>query len=295
MNKTMLRRVRQSLRPAARPTLADALTTVSRGDQLVLQEGWRRLVREGAPLPSFADVEFRAFSQTGEDGILLFALTVAGMTNRVCVEIGFGVPECNTANLILNHGFTGLLVDGDPLAVEQGRKFYAEQKDTRAWPPRLAHAFITRESVNELVARHGIEGEIDVFSIDIDGMDYWVWEALTAISPRFVMVEANNVWGPDESVAVPYSPAFRAEYINGTPDYSGASLLAYTRMARRKGYRLVGAQRYGFNALYARHDVAPELLPEVSVASCLGHPQAVQARTVRRPGIAGRELVAIGE
>lgn len=265
----------------------DSLTTVGRGEQLLLQNEWRRLVREHAVLPPFADVEFRAFSQNSEDGMLLYVLTLLGFTNRVVVELGCGDGrECNSTNLILNHGCSGLLVDGDPEHIKHARDFFRSARDSSVWPPTLLQAFLTRETVNALVGQH-VRGSIDLLSIDVDGMDYWLWEALTVVEPRVVVVEANNVWGPDQSVAVPYSPAFQASYLDGQPDYSGASLLAFTRLAARKGYRLVGAQRYGFNAVFVRQGLGEDLLPEVSVASCLNHPQSIHAREVRGPRIVG--------
>ena len=42
--------------------------------------------------------------------------------------------------------------------------------------------------------------------------------------------------------------------------------------ARRKGYRLVGAQALGFNAFFVRDDLGADLLPEVSAAACLDRP-----------------------
>jgi hypothetical protein len=45
------------------------------------------------------------------------------------------------------------------------------------------------------------------------------------------------------------------------------------KLARKKGYRLVGANNYGFNTIYLRDDIANNLFPEVPVESILGHPR----------------------
>ena len=73
--------------------------------QILLRLKYQDLVRVGAELPSFADVEFQCFSQNGEDGILLYIMSLLGTTNRRVLEIcaGDGI-ECNAANLIVNHG-----------------------------------------------------------------------------------------------------------------------------------------------------------------------------------------------
>ena len=52
-----------------------------------------------------------------------------------------------------------------------------------------------------------------------------------------------------------------------------------------KGYRLVGAQRYGFNAFFVREDLAIYTLPTIKPADCLHHP-AVQQRMARLDEIA---------
>ena len=76
----------------------------------------------------------------------------------------------------------------------------------------------------------GFEGEIDLLSLDIDGIDYWIWEALEVIRPRVVVAEIQCIWGADRAVTVPYDPQFRAEYVQGFGIYSGASLKAFIKL-----------------------------------------------------------------
>ena len=87
-------------------------TGASQGVQLLLSLRYRDLARERLPLPALRDTEFRCFSQNGEDGLLLYLFALIGTTNRKVVEIcaGDGI-ECNAANLIINHGWHGLLFD----------------------------------------------------------------------------------------------------------------------------------------------------------------------------------------
>lgn len=251
----------------------DQVPAVNKGTQILLMLRYQELLRSGAPLPSLQDVEFRAFSQTGEDGILLYLFALIGATNRRAVEIcaGSGIT-CNTANLIINHGWQGLLFDGNREQIRFGQRFYARHEDTYLSPPRLVHAWITRENVNQLIADHGFAGELDLLSLDLDGVDYWIWEAISCVQPRVVVVEFANMWGPERAVTVPYSPDFRGRAIH--PYYAGASLMAFVKLGRRKGYRLVGSQRHAFNAFFLRADVGEELLPEVDPRSCFTHPQS---------------------
>src|SRR5210317_776510 len=71
---------------------------VDKGTQLLLSLKYQDLARSGTVLP-FHDVEFRNFSQNGEDGILHYIFALIGTTNKRCIEIcaGTGI-ECNCTN-----------------------------------------------------------------------------------------------------------------------------------------------------------------------------------------------------
>ena len=233
-------------------------------------------------LLSLRDVGFRKYSQFEEDGLLLYLFSLIPPINRTCVEICAGDgQECNTTNLIINHGWWGHLFDGDATKVQSGVKFFARHKDTFLYPPRFTHAWITASNVNNLVAESGARGPIDLLSLDLDGMDYWIWEALTVIDPQVVVCETHNVVPPDRAVTVPYDP----DFVSKTPDYLGASLAAMNRLARKKGYRLVGAHRFGFNAFFVKQGVAEAFFPEVEIAACVQDPFSEYARRERWPRV----------
>jgi hypothetical protein len=260
--------------------------------QRLLWLEYRRLISHGEDLPPFEEVGFRAYSQNEEDGLLLLIFSAVGTTNKICVEIAAGDGrECNTANLILNHGWTGLLVDGDPRNVASGRAFFGVARDTWAFPPKFVHAWIDAENVNDVVSGHGFVGEIDLLSVDIDGNDYWVWKALDCVRPRVVVIEYHNIWGPDRAVTIPYRSDFKRSPV--CRDYAGASLGAMVRLGRAKGYRLVGSNRYCFNAFFVRDDVGHALLPEVQPDWCLRHPLAQTARQARLPAVSACEWVEV--
>ena len=260
---------------------------VDRGTQLLLAMRYRELAQRGERMP-FEEVEFRNHSQNGEDGILCYIFALIGATSRKCVEIGAGRGvECNTANLIINHRWLGLLFDGDEATVKAGRDYFARHPDTWSLPPSFQHSFISAENVNELLESYGFSGEVDLLSLDIDGVDYWVWKALEVTSPRVVMLEINAIWRCEASVTVPYSPDFEAVkiYQDGVhvSYYCGASLPAFVKLARQKGYRLVGSNSYDFNVVFMRNDVGVELFPEVTAESCFSHPAAKWGHAIGRP------------
>jgi hypothetical protein len=274
--------------------IAPRMTAADKVSQLILLNQYRALVREHEPLPSWEDVEFRAFSQNGEDGILLFVFGLIGMGQRRCVEIcaGAGI-ECNTANLIVNHGWNGLLFDGNEELVQRGRAFYSQLGDTFCFPPKFERAWVTRENVNDLLDKNGFAGAVDLLSLDLDGMDYWVWEALEAIRPRVVIAEIQCIWGADRAVTVPYSSEFKTQLNGHFGVYSGASLPAFVNLAHKKGYRLVGVQRLGFNAVFVQSGIGEDVLPEVDIESCVNRPFVAWAKRELLPNVRNLQWVDV--
>ena len=251
--------------------------------QVLLQQQYKEvLARKIRPLPTFDEVGFRRHSQFEEDGILLYLFAMIGTTNKIAVEIcaGNGI-QCNTANLIVNHGWNGFLFDGGSDNVEAGKAYFASHKNTFLWPPTFTQTWITAENVNEVVQKVGVYGEIDLLSLDIDGVDYWVWKAIDCIQPRVVVCETQNAIVADKALTVPYDASFSMEI----PDHCSASLAAMSKLASEKGYRLIGAHRYGFNAFFMRNDIAKDLFPAVPVAACLQHSYSKHAQEVRWPKV----------
>ena len=255
--------------------------------QLGLKLFYNHLIQSGLSLPKLSEVGFQAYSQSDEDGIILFIFSVIGTIHKRCVEIcaGNGI-ECNTANLIINHGWTGLLVDGNPKLVRQGNSFYRKNKATYVYPPNFLCTWITRDNVNKLLLENSFSGEVDLLSIDMDGVDYWIWEALDAINPRVVVVEYSDIIGPEKSLTVPYSDRFNPyQYptTRGLPNFCGASLRAFVKLADKKGYRLVGCNRYGYNAFFIRKDLGVQAIPEIPIEECFKHPKVLWGMENRWP------------
>ena len=192
---------------------------------------------------------FRLLSQNQEDGILWSLFQQIGTTTKPVGELGSGATGGNAAMLAGEFGWTGLLVEGD-----QGKVEYAGRRFPRA---KAVCAWITPETVNDLLERNGFAGEVDLLSVDVDGVDYWVWQAITVCSARLVMLEYNSMFGPDRAVTVPYDPKFNRR--DHRFCYYGASLSAMTQLSATKGYRLVAVEPTGVNAFFLRNDVAPEI------------------------------------
>lgn len=229
--------------------------------------------------PPLKETGFRIYSQFEEDGILLFLFAVLGTRNKAFVDIGAGdgVVNSNCANLAINFGWHGLFIEKSLEWVQQGIRFYGKHPDTFLYPPKFVCAQVTRENVNSLIQEAGLEGEVDLLSIDIDGNDYWIWEALDCIQPRVVIIETHVEFGA-KSIVVPYDPNY--SYPGTHQDYHGASPIAMAKLAKRKGYRLVGGIQYGFNTIYVQEGLQEDLIPEVTIESILQHPRMKERKGV---------------
>jgi len=185
----MKRMLKKFLKRLAQPIVDELiLPSVNRPNneavaQKMLLHQYRLLASQGNDwLPSIKDVGFRKYSQFEEDGILLYIFSLVPPMNKKCVEICAGNgQECNTANLIINHGWWGYLFDGNEQNVKEGAEFFSRNKDTFLYPPRFTRAWVTAENVDDVIAKAGVSGPIDLLSLDIDGMDYWVWKAISVI------------------------------------------------------------------------------------------------------------------
>lgn len=271
----MKERLRRAIHRAAevflRPVI-DQQAGIGKQSQILLSLKYQSMVQRDERLPGLKEVGFDVFSTTWEDGILLYLFSLLGMKTRRCVDIGAGVVWGSlTANLIVHHAFQALLIDGDEQNVRKTREYYARHPQTCFQPPVCLQTLVTRENVNQILLKQGFEGEIDLLSIDIDGMDYWIWKALDCVKPRVVVVEYQDILGSERSWTVPYQADFNSRQYDvnrEVPNYGGASLAAFVKLGREKGYRLVGCNKGGWNAFFVRKDLGEKWFPEVSTESC---------------------------
>jgi hypothetical protein len=174
--------------------------------------------------------------------------------NETFIEFGVeNYEESNTRFLMLNNNWRGMVLDGC------GADIRAIQKDPIYWQYDLQAkaAWITRENIDTLLSQSGFSPDVGLLSIDIDGNDYWIWEAIQSIRPRIVLVEYNGLFKL-APVAVPYRDDFHRTSAHHSNLYYGSSLAALHSLARKKGYVLVGSNFWGHNAFFVRSDIAGE-------------------------------------
>lgn len=192
---------------------------------------------------------FTAYSQGDDDGILEEIFRRIGTTNRQFIDFGCaGGIENNTTYMALT-GWNGLWMDGSDAGIRSVRQHFGQFIETGKL--KVKQAFITRENINDLIRDAGMDAQPDLLSIDIDGNDYWVWEAIDCIHPRAVVVEYNAVFRPPHQIVQEYNPSFQW----ASDAYFGASLKALEVLGARKGYSLVGCNFAGVNAFFVRDDL----------------------------------------
>lgn len=213
-------------------------------------------------IQSLHDVEFRVFSQFGDDGIIQWLTTHLNIPNKTFVEFGVeDYSESNTRFLLMNDNWTGLVIDGSEENISSIlRSDYYWQHELTA-----KCAFIDRENINSLISVPSMAPEIGILSVDLDGNDYWVLESITAVSPVVLIVEYNCVFGVERPVTIPYDPSFRRASAHHSNLYWGASLRAFEQLCAKMGYAFVGCNSAGNNAYFVRREKLNGIVREISV------------------------------
>jgi hypothetical protein len=202
-----------------------------------------------------ARAEFRVFSQFGDDGIIQYILSRLDLPTAEHRFIEFGVEdyrEANTRFLLVNDNWSGLIMDGSEHYISCIRN---EQIYWRHDLTALTR-FITRENINSIIEDAGFGKRIGILSVDVDGNDYWIWEAITSVDPSVVIVEYNGVFGSREAVTIPYQEDFVRQNAHYSYLYWGTSLPALCHLAARKRYTWIGCNSAGNNAYFVRSEHA---------------------------------------
>lgn len=201
---------------------------------------------------SIKEAEFKVFSQFGDDGIIQYLLNKINISVDKFVEFGVeNYEESNTRFLLMHDNWQGLVIDGSKSNITYIKN------DPIYWRYDLTavDAFITVENINHILANNGFGEKIGILSIDIDGNDYWVWQAVSDCHADIVIIEYNSMFGCERSITVPYKSDFSCKTAHYSGLYFGASLPALCDLGNYKGYSFIGCNQAGNNAYFVKNDL----------------------------------------
>ena len=200
----------------------------------------------------FSSHGYKVYSQWDEDGLIQYLISRCPEISKSFVEIGVGdYCEANTRLLLEKDNWRGMIVDS---STNNMNKVKSSELYWR-YGLKALDVFMDCENVNQALSENGFLGQIGLLSIDVDGVDYWLWKAIEVISPQIVICEYNGIFGSKAKVTVPYDPKFDRTTKHYSWLYAGASLAALDQLAVEKGYTLVGTNNGGNNAFFVRNDV----------------------------------------
>lgn len=216
------------------------------------------------------EASFDIFTYHGEDGIIFYLASLSKGIPPTFVDIGSGdCIKSNCSTLAVHFGWEGLFIDKDKKQLDVGKRFY-QRKRFEGSLLEFVQAEITEENVNQVLRTAGFNEGVGLLSIDIDGNDYWIWKAIECIQPEIVVIEAKVEFGL-RNLVVPYG---KNNHHGADKMYNGASVEAIRLLGMKKGYKLAGANKQGYNLFFVRSEYP---VPETTSSDILNNPDIISS------------------
>ena len=207
------------------------------------------LQKKISKIKNLSCTEFSVFSQWGDDGIINWLTNNLPIKNKIFIEIGTeDYKESNTRFLIMNQNWTGHLIEADIESVEKIKN----QSISWKYDLNSHNLLVDKKNINKMISNLNLPKEIGLLSLDIDGIDYWVWEKIKVIEPVIFVCEFNSVLGDKHAISVPYNKNFNRTKFHYSNLAFGASLPAFKYISELKGYKFLGTNSNGVNAYFVK-------------------------------------------
>jgi len=198
-------------------------------------------------LKNTSDLDYKVFSQNGEDGIIDYLLFSLNIITPKFIEIGIGnYEESNTRYLLETTNSKGLIIDCiKNLKTEVLRS-------TKLWKGdlKIIEDFVDSENINKILEENSFDKEIDLFSLDIDGIDYWVLKKIPNDFSKIIVAEYNSNFGHELEVTVPNIKRFNRNKYHYSNLCFGTSLKALINLLEKKNYTFIGTNISKLNAFF---------------------------------------------
>jgi hypothetical protein len=198
------------------------------------------------------DAEVKVYSQWGEDGILDYICELIELAKPRVLEIGAGnFLECNSR-------FIAEFRNASVVAVDARADLLNAPLHSLKWKNHieLVNEWITPDNINSIIeyAEQNINS-VDIFSLDLDGNDYWILESANLSQFKIVVVEYNALFGSSHEVTVPRNDRFERHKQHSSGLYYGASLKAFVELLEHKGFIFIGTNRSCVNAFFIKKNL----------------------------------------
>ena len=198
------------------------------------------------------EISFKVFSQNNEDAILEYLVLSLKLNDIKFIEIGTeDYSESNTRYIYEKYNCDGLIIDNTPNLISKVSK----QLDVWKGNLEIEENFVNIENINILINKYFPNKSLDIFSLDIDGIDYWILKELPDNISKIIVAEYNPYFGPDLEITVPYSENFnRSEYHSSNLCW-GMSLKALINLMREKRFTFIGSNSLRNNAFFIKNEL----------------------------------------
>lgn len=198
-------------------------------------------------ITSISDVDYKVFSQHGEDGILDFLLKKLNIEKPKFIEIGVGdYTECNTRFLFETRSAKGLVID----CLKDLEKEIS--KNLKLWKGdlKIVETYVNSENIIEILQKYNFDNKIDLFSLDIDGIDYWILKSLPNNFSNIAVIEYNPIFGHTHEITVPNYKEFNRSLYHHSNLCFGMSLKALINIMDEKNFYFLGSNLRRNNAFF---------------------------------------------
>ncbi len=202
-------------------------------------------------IKSLDEISFKTFSQNNEDAILEYLILSLKLKGIKFVEIGTeDYSESNTRFIYEKYNCDGLIIDNTKNLLSKVSKLF------HIWKGNLSieEDLVGKENVNILINKYFPNKNIDIFSIDIDGIDYWILKELPNNISKIIVAEYNPYFGPELEITIPYSKNFNRSKYHSSNLCWGMSLRALINLMKDKGFNFVGSNSLRNNAFFIKNE-----------------------------------------
>lgn len=177
------------------------------------------------------------YSQNGEDGIIRTIIDKLPSTDSWCCEFGAwdGKHLSNTFNLVENFDYMAVMIEGDN---NKFKNLLSTSEQHKSIVPINRYVDVAGEnSLDNILQSTQIPSDFDLLSIDVDGIDYLIWESCLLYRPKIVVIEINSSFKPDVLFNKGHLDYSRLKSKTGHAD-GGVNFRTCYELGRSKGYKL---------------------------------------------------------